>query len=118
MGNTVVVKGSELAPKCFKLIIDIFHEAGLPNGCLNLLFSAREHAADVTTAFVEHPLIAKISFTGSTAVGRIIARQAGQHLKPVLLELGGKASVIIFEDANLEKTAKECLIGGLLHVSP
>ncbi|KPI34525.1 Salicylaldehyde dehydrogenase [Cyphellophora attinorum] len=115
MGNTAVVKGSEMSPKSFKLIVDIFYEAGLPPGCLNLIFVAPEHASAVTTALIKHSAIAKISFTGSTAIGRVIARMAAECLKPVLLELGGKASAIVFQDADLAKAAKEILIGGLLH---
>ena len=66
---------------------------------------------------IEHPLVKKINFTGSTAVGSIIAAQAGKNLKPVLMELGGKASTIVLEDADIEKAAKGCAMGAFLHVS-
>lgn len=97
--------------------MDIFIEAGLPKGCLNLLFAAPGNAGDVTEALIKHPAVAKINFTGSAFVGSIVASTAGKYLKPVLLELGGKNTAIVFEDANLEKAAKACLMGSFLHVS-
>ncbi|KAK9427725.1 aldehyde dehydrogenase domain-containing protein [Lipomyces doorenjongii] len=114
-GNTTILKGSELAPRCFRAIVDIFHDAGLPKGCFNLLFVAPESAAEVSAALIKHPAVAKINFTGSTAIGRIVASTAGEYLKPILLELGGKATAIVFEDANLKKAAQACLLGALLH---
>lgn len=106
-----------MAPRCFRAIIDIFHDAGLPKGCLNLLFAAPENAAEVTEALIRNKAIAKVNFTGSTAIGSIIASMAGKYLKPLLLELGGKATAIVFEDADLVNAAKACLLGGLMHVS-
>lgn len=64
---------------------------------------------------IEDPAIKKINFTGSTAVGRIISSQAGKNLKPVLMELGGKASAIICEDADLKNAATQCALGAFLH---
>ncbi|EXJ80124.1 hypothetical protein A1O1_08266 [Capronia coronata CBS 617.96] len=114
-GNTVVLKGSERSPRCYRAIVDVFHEAGLPPGCLNLVFSSPESAASVTKALIKHPAVRKINFTGSTAIGSKVASLAGQNLKPVLLELGGKASAIVFEDANLAKAADACVLGAFLH---
>jgi acyl-CoA reductase-like NAD-dependent aldehyde dehydrogenase len=116
-GNTTVLKGSEASPRCFYAIADIFHEAGLPKGCLNLLFVEPKDAPEVTTALIAHPAVNKINFTGSTAVGKIIAAQAGKHLKPILLELGGKATAIVCEDADLQKAAMGSVVGAFLHVS-
>jgi len=70
----------------------------------------------VTTALIEHPAIRKVNFTGSTAVGSIIAATAGKNLKPVLMELGGKASAIICEDADVGKAGFQCALGAFLHV--
>lgn len=95
----------------------IFREAGLPPGVLNVIAHSTADAAEVTSTLIQHPAIKKINFTGSTRVGRIIAREAGQYPKPVLLELGGKASCIVMEDADLEDAAKACVTGALLHVS-
>jgi acyl-CoA reductase-like NAD-dependent aldehyde dehydrogenase len=116
-GNTVVLKGSELSPRCFWAIGSILKEAGLPAGCLNVIVHQPKDAAEVTNALIEHPAIKKINFTGSTLVGSIIAASAGKNLKPVLLELGGKASSIVCEDADLDKAGLQCALGAFLHVS-
>jgi acyl-CoA reductase-like NAD-dependent aldehyde dehydrogenase len=116
VGNTVVLKGSELSPRCFWVLGSVLTEAGLPPGCLNIIYHRPQDAAEVTTALIAHPAVRKINFTGSTAVGSIIATTAGKHLKPVLLELGGKASAIVCADADLEKAARECALGAFLHV--
>ncbi|KAB8232261.1 hypothetical protein ETB97_001748 [Aspergillus alliaceus] len=114
-GNTAVLKGSELSPKCFWAIGDIFREAGLPAGCLNVVYHRPADAAAVTTALIAHPAVRKISFTGSTQVGSIIASTAGKYVKPVVLELGGKASAIVLDDANLERAAICCSLGAFMH---
>jgi hypothetical protein len=116
-GNTTILKGSELSPKCFWAIGDIFREAGLPAGCLNVLYHRSADAAEVTTALISHPAVRKVNFTGSTQVGSIVAATAGKYTKPVLLELGGKASAIVLDDANLEKAAFSCALGSFMHVS-
>lgn len=114
-GNTCVLKGSEMSPRCFWAIGSIFKAAGLPDGVLNVIFHRPQDAPEVTSAIIEHPFVKKINFTGSTATGRIIAAQAGNFLKPVLMELGGKAPAIILKDANLEKAAESCAVGAFLH---
>jgi acyl-CoA reductase-like NAD-dependent aldehyde dehydrogenase len=83
---------------------------------LNVIYHRPEDAAEITTALIEHPAVRKINFTGSTAVGRIISATAGKNLKPVLMELGGKASAIICEDADLRLAAKQCAVGAFLNV--
>lgn len=115
-GNTVVLKGSELCPRTYFDILQAFMDAGLPDGCVNLILHEPKSAAEITNALVSHPLIKKINFTGSTRVGRIISSLAGKHLKPLLMELGGKASAIVMPDANLEKAALQCALGSFLHV--
>ncbi|KAJ5615988.1 hypothetical protein N7537_001102 [Penicillium hordei] len=114
-GNTVVFKGSELSPKCFWALGDIFRQAGLPAGCLNVIFHQPSDAPAVTNALIAHQAVRKINFTGSTIVGSIIASTAGKYIKPVLLELGGKASAIVLDDANLDKAAMNCAIGSFMH---
>ncbi|CAG8886468.1 unnamed protein product [Penicillium egyptiacum] len=114
-GNTVVLKGSELSPKCFWAIGDAFQRAGLPEGCLNVVYSQPEEAQEVTTALVAHPAVKKLSFTGSTVVGRKIASIAAQYIKPAILELGGKAPTIVLDDANLEKAAMGAVLGSFIH---
>jgi acyl-CoA reductase-like NAD-dependent aldehyde dehydrogenase len=115
-GNTVVLKGSELSPKCFWAIGDVFRQAGLPAGCLNVIFHQASDAAAVTNALIGHPAVRKVNFTGSTNVGSIIASTAGKYIKPVLLELGGKASAVVLDDADLDKAAMNCAIGSFMHV--
>jgi acyl-CoA reductase-like NAD-dependent aldehyde dehydrogenase len=114
-GNTCILKGSEFCPRTWWAIGDALNEAGLPAGALNVLFHQPEDAAQITTALIEEPAIKKINFTGSTGVGRIIASTAGKNLKPVLLELGGKASAIVLDDANIKNAATQCALGAFLH---
>ncbi|KAH6854226.1 Aldehyde/histidinol dehydrogenase [Chaetomium sp. MPI-CAGE-AT-0009] len=114
-GNTAILKGSELCPRTMWGLCSVFHEAGLPDGVLNLLFHEPANAAAITQQLIADPQIKKINFTGSTAVGRIIGRLAGEHLKPVLLELGGKAPAIVWEDADLDNAATQCALGAFLN---
>jgi acyl-CoA reductase-like NAD-dependent aldehyde dehydrogenase len=114
-GNTCVFKGSEFCPRTWWAMGSVLTEAGLPAGALNVLVHRPQDAAQITTALIEHPAIKKINFTGSTAVGRIIASQAGKNLKPVLMELGGKASAIVLDDADLKNAATQCALGAFLH---
>eukprot|EP01035_Chromulina_nebulosa_P007883 gene7882-biopygen6680 len=90
-GNTVVLKASEQCPRTHALIVEAFAEAGLPEGAVNLVTNAPSDAGEIVGALIDNPNVRRINFTGSTAVGRIIAVRAAQQLKPVLLELGGKA---------------------------
>ncbi|CAI6334855.1 unnamed protein product [Periconia digitata] len=114
-GNTCVLKGSELSPRCFWAIGSVLKEAGLPAGVLNVLYHKPEDASAVTTALIENPAIKHVNFTGSTGVGRIIASLAGKNLKPVLMELGGKASALVLDDADLKKAALQCALGSFIH---
>lgn len=115
MGNTVIFKGSEFSPKVYFKIAAIFHEAGLPNGCLNTILHRPQDAAEVTSALIAHPAVRKINFTGSALVGGIIASQAAKLLKPTLMELGGKAPTIVCEDANLQEAALGATLGSFLN---
>nr|WP_325252802.1 aldehyde dehydrogenase [Amylibacter sp.] len=101
-GNTVVMKTSELCPRVHALIIEAVAEAGFPNGVLNAVSNDPDEAPQVVEALVVHPAIRRVNFTGSTRVGRIISGLAGRSLKPALLELGGKAPMIILEDADID----------------
>lgn len=114
-GCTVVLKASELSPLTHSLIVDIYHAAGLPAGVLNSLQTERANAAQLTEALIASPRIRKIEFIGSAAVGRIIGATAAKHLKPVLMELGGKGPAIVLDDANLQKAAVLCAKGAMLH---
>ncbi|KAJ9138742.1 Aldehyde dehydrogenase [Coniochaeta hoffmannii] len=114
-GNTAILKASELSPRVMWAICSVFHEAGLPAGVLNMIVHDPPAAAEITSTLIADPAVKKINFTGSTAVGRIIGRLAGEQLKPVLLELGGKAPAIVWEDADLDNAAKWCAIGAFFN---
>ena len=110
-GNTVVFKASENCPRTHALIVESFREAGLPKGTINLVSNAPEDAAKIVEALISHPKVRRINFTGSTKVGRIIAELAARHLKPVLLELGGKAPLIVLDDADIDEAVNASVFG-------
>jgi aldehyde dehydrogenase (NAD+) len=115
-GNTAVLKPSEEAPLTGGLLLaEIFEEAGLPPGVLNVITCTREEAADVGDEMIANPAVRRISFTGSTEVGRIIAEKAGRHLKRAVLELGGKDPLIILGDADLDYAVDAAVWGAFLH---
>ena len=114
-GNTVLLKASERCPRSHAMIAEAFADTGLPDGVLNLVTNAPEHAAEVVGALIDHPAVKRINFTGSTAVGRIVARRAAEQLKPVLLELGGKAPLIVLADADLDEAAAAAAFGAFLN---
>jgi acyl-CoA reductase-like NAD-dependent aldehyde dehydrogenase len=101
-GNTVVMKTSEVCPHTHRLILEAVQEAGFPTGVLNAISNAPDDAPEIVEALIAHPAVRRINFTGSTRVGRVIAETAGRYLKPVLLELGGKAPMVVLDDADLD----------------
>jgi benzaldehyde dehydrogenase (NAD) len=114
-GNTVVLKASESCPRTHGLIAEAFEAAGLPKGALSIVTNAPKDAGEVVGALIDHPAVRRINFTGSTAVGKIIAKRAAEHLKPVLLELGGKAPLIVLEDADLDEAVKAAAFGAFMN---
>jgi len=114
-GNTVVLKASEVCPRTHRLIGDAFRDAGLPPGVLNVVTNAPADAAAVVEALVAHPAVRRINFTGSTKVGKIIARLGAEHMKPVLLELGGKSPLIVLDDADLAEAVKAAAFGAFMN---
>lgn len=114
-GNSVILKASELCPRTHELIVEAFTEAGFPADVVNVVTNAREAASDVVGALIDHPAVRRINFTGSTAVGRTIAKRCAEHLKPCLLELGGKAPLIILEDANLDLAVRAAAFGAFMN---
>ncbi len=114
-GNSVILKASETCPRTHALIIEAFAEAGFPEGVVNVVTNAPEDAGDVVGALIDAPQVKRINFTGSTAVGKIIARRAAEHLKPALLELGGKAPLIVLEDADLDEAVKAAAFGAFMN---
>ena len=114
-GNSVILKASETCPRTHALIIEAFAEAGFPEGVVNVVTNAPEDAAEVVGALIDAPQVKRINFTGSTGVGRIIAKRAAEHLKPCLLELGGKAPLIVLEDADLDEAVKAAAFGAFMN---
>ena len=110
-GNTVVLKGSEICPATHGLIIAALQEAGLPRGTVNFVTNAPADAAQVVEAMIAHPKVRRVNFTGSTRVGRIIAETCARHLKPAVLELGGKAPLVVLDDADIEAAAHAAAFG-------
>jgi len=114
-GNTVILKASEVCPRTHGLIIDAFIEAGFGGGVVNLVTNATADAGAIVGALIDHPSVRRINFTGSTTVGRIVAVRAAQNLKPVLLELGGKAPLIVLEDADIDEAVKAAAFGAFMN---
>jgi acyl-CoA reductase-like NAD-dependent aldehyde dehydrogenase len=114
-GNSVILKASETCPRTHELIIEAFAEAGFPEGVVNVVTNAPADAADVVGALVDAPEVKRINFTGSTNVGRIIAKRAAEHLKPCLLELGGKAPLLVLDDADLDEAVKAAAFGAFMN---
>jgi aldehyde dehydrogenase (NAD+) len=115
-GNTIVLKPSEDTPFCGGLFFaEVLEEAGVPPGVFNVVTSSRDRVAEMGDELVENPLIKGISFTGSTPVGRSIAAKAGAHLKKCCVELGGKDSLIVLDDADMERATSSASFGGFMH---
>ena len=115
-GNTVVLKPSEWSPYSGGLLWgEIFAEAGLPAGVLNIVTHAPGEAAAIGDELVENPLVRRLNFTGSTGTGRRLAEAAGRHLKRVVLELGGQNPLLVLADADLEYAVAASAFGAFLH---
>ncbi|MBL0420701.1 aldehyde dehydrogenase [Ramlibacter sp. AW1] len=110
-GNTVVLKGSETCPRTHALIAEVLQAAGLPAGAINFVVHAPRAAAEVVEALIAHPAVRRVNFTGSTHVGRLIALACARHLKPAVLELGGKAPLVVLDDADLDAAVAAATFG-------
>ncbi|MEU3978980.1 aldehyde dehydrogenase family protein [Streptomyces sp. NPDC026672] len=116
LGNTVVMKPSEDAPiACGLLISDVLHEAGLPAGVLNVVTNDRADAAEVVDALVSDDRVRMVNFTGSTEVGRTIGVLAARHLKPAVLELGGKNALLVLADADVDYAVDAAVFGSFMN---
>jgi succinate-semialdehyde dehydrogenase / glutarate-semialdehyde dehydrogenase len=102
-GCSVILKGPEDTPASCAELIKAFNDAGVPKDVLNLVYG---NPAEISEYLIPHPVIRKISFTGSTAIGKQLAALAGLHMKRATMELGGHAPSIVFKDANVEKALK------------
>lgn len=114
-GNTVILKASEQCPGTHRLIGTALVEAGLPAGVINVITNAPEDAADIVAALIAHPAVRRVNFTGSTKVGKIIAKLCGEHIKPALLELGGKAPLVVLDDADIDGAVNAAIFGAFMH---
>ncbi len=114
-GNTVVFKASEACPAVHRLIGTTLRDSGLPAGVCNVITNAPADAAEVVGALIDHPAVRHINFTGSTRVGRIVAERAARNLKPVLLELGGKAPLIVLDDADIDAAVNAAAFGAFMN---
>lgn len=115
-GNTIVLKPSEDTPYIGGLFFaEIMEEAGVPAGVFNVITCARETVVDMGDEMIEHPFVKGVSFTGSTPVGRSIAAKAGAHLKKCCVELGGKDSMIVLDDADMERATQAANFGSFMH---
>ncbi len=110
-GNTVILKGSENCPRTHQLIVEAFQEAGLPAGVVNYITNAPADAGAVVEAMIAHPAVRRVNFTGSTKVGKIIAMTCAKYLKPVVLELGGKAPLVVLDDADIDDAVNGAAFG-------
>ena len=114
-GNTVVLKASEICPGTHRLIAECLRDAGLPPGVLNVITNAPEDAPALIEMLIGHPAVRRVNFTGSTRVGRIIAQVAAKYLKPALLELGGKAPMIVLDDADIDAAVAAAAFGAFMN---
>jgi len=114
-GNTVVFKASELSPATHGLIGEVLAEAGLGDGILNVLTVAPEATPEVVEALIAHPAVRRVNFTGSTKIGRVIGKLAAEHLTPAVLELGGKAPLVVLDDADVDAAVDAATFAALLN---
>ncbi|CAH0036384.1 unnamed protein product [Clonostachys rhizophaga] len=110
-GCTVVLKASELCPWTHYFLVETFLEAGFPPGSVNMIMSERTEAPAVTEAIISHPSLAKIEFIGSAPVGKQIGAVAAKYLKPIIMELGDQSPLIVLDDADLDKAARDAIAG-------
>jgi acyl-CoA reductase-like NAD-dependent aldehyde dehydrogenase len=114
-GNTVVLKASEQCPRTHGAVVAALRDAGVSADAINLVANDPKDAAEVVDELIAHPAVRRINFTGSTRVGRIVAEKAARHLKRVLLELGGKAPLVVLADADLERAVSAANFGSFMN---
>jgi acyl-CoA reductase-like NAD-dependent aldehyde dehydrogenase len=115
VGNTVVLKASEICPGVQRLIGRVLQDSGLPEGAINVVTNSPETAPQIVEALIAHPAVRRVNFTGSTKVGRIIGELCGRHLKPAVLELGGKAPMVVLDDADLTDAVNGAAFGAFMN---
>ena len=103
-GCSIIVKGPEETPASCAELVRAFSDGGVPAGVVNLVFGV---PSEISEYLIPHPIIRKVSFTGSTAVGKQLAMLAGRHMKRITMELGGHAPALVFEDADVDTAVKQ-----------
>jgi acyl-CoA reductase-like NAD-dependent aldehyde dehydrogenase len=114
-GNTVILKAAESCPGVHALIGEVLQEAGLGDGVVNVVTNAPKDAPAIVERLIANPAVRRVNFTGSTHVGRIVAQLSAKHLKPALLELGGKAPFLVLHDADLDEAAAGANFGAFMN---
>jgi acyl-CoA reductase-like NAD-dependent aldehyde dehydrogenase len=114
-GNTVILKASEVCPATHRLIATTLRDAGLGDGVINCVTHDAKDAEKVAEALISHPAVKRVNFTGSTRVGKILALLAAKYLKPIVLELGGKAPLIVLDDADIDAAVNATVFGAFAH---
>ncbi len=115
-GNTTVLKPSSESPVSGGLVIaEMFEEAGFPKGVLNVVTNGPNSSEEIGDELIANPKVRRLTFTGSSQIGRQIAEKAGRHLKRVTLELGGSDPVIILKDADIDYAVNATVFGRFLH---
>ena len=114
-GNTVILKASEICPRTHRLIGESLCDAGMDGGVVNIVSNAPADASIIVEALIAQPAVRRVNFTGSTRVGRMIAEVAARYLKPALLELGGKAPLIVLDDADLDEAVRAAAFGAFMN---
>ena len=110
-GNTVILKASEVCPASHRLIGTVMKEAGMGDGVVNVITHDPKDAEAIAEALISHPAVRRVNFTGSTRVGKILAQIAAKYLKPILLELGGKAPLVVLDDADVDAAVDATVFG-------
>lgn len=111
-GNTVLLKGNEIAPRTFRMIGEAVIVAGFPKDVVQVFLCPGEKSEGIVDALIEHPVVRRVNFTGSTRIGRRVAALCANHLKRPLLELGGQAPMVVLDDADLDLAAAAAVSGG------
>jgi acyl-CoA reductase-like NAD-dependent aldehyde dehydrogenase len=110
-GNTVILKASDVCPASHRLIGTVLDEAGMGDGVVNVVTHDPKDAEAIAEALISHPAVRRVNFTGSTRVGKILAQIAAKYLKPILLELGGKAPLVVLDDADVDAAVDATVFG-------
>lgn len=114
-GNTVLLKGSEFAPRTFRLLGEVLQASGLPQGVAQVILTRAEDSEEIVEALIGSPVVRRVNFTGSTRVGRRVAELCAKYLKRPLLELGGQSTMLVLDDADVDKAAEAALEGAYLN---